>query len=47
MEPSFGRRAEDRTAIAAGAVIGAVGAVGVGALRRATTAMISGRRHRS
>jgi membrane protein len=47
MEPSFGRRAEDRTAIAAGAVIGAVGAVGMGALRRATAAMVSGLRNRS
>lgn len=47
MEPSFGPRSADRTAIAAGAVIGAVGAVGVGAVRRATAAVIAGLRHRS
>ena len=46
VEPSFGPRSADRTAIAAGAVIGAVGAVGVGALRRATAAIMSGLRHR-
>ena len=46
MEPTFGPRSADRTAIAAGAVMGAVGAVGVGALRRATSAMISTLRHR-
>jgi membrane protein len=47
MEPSFGPRSADRTAIAAGAVMGAVGAVGVGALRRAASAVIAGLRHRS
>lgn len=46
MEPSFGARSADRTAIAAGAVIGAVGAVGVGALRRAASAVVATVRHR-
>lgn len=46
LEPSFGPRSADRTAIAAGAVLGAVGAVGVGAMRRATSAMLAAVRHR-
>jgi membrane protein len=46
MEPTFGVRSGDRTAIAAGAVMGAVGAVGVGALRRAGSALVSTIRHR-
>jgi membrane protein len=41
MEPSFGPRSADRTAIAAGAVIGAVGMIGVGALRRAAGALVA------
>jgi membrane protein len=41
LEPSFGPRSADRTAIAAGAVLGALGAVGVGALRRAGHALVA------
>jgi membrane protein len=40
MEPSFGARSADRTAIAAGAVLGVAGAVGVGALRRALRVVV-------
>jgi membrane protein len=47
MEPTFGARSADRTAIAAGAVMGAVGAVGVGVLRRATSALVATVRRRS
>jgi membrane protein len=46
MEPTFGARSADRTALAAGAVIGAVGAVGVGAMRRAASAAVAAVRHR-
>jgi membrane protein len=46
MEPTFGARSADRTAIAAGAVMGAVGAVGVGALRRAAAALVATVRRR-
>jgi membrane protein len=46
MEPTFGARSADRTAIAAGAVMGAVGALGVGAVRRATSALVAAVRHR-
>ena len=41
LEPSFGSRSADRTAVAAGAVLGAFAAVGVGALRRAASAMVT------
>lgn len=46
LQPSFGARSADRTAIAAGAVLGAAGAVGVGVLRRASAAVLSALRHR-
>ncbi len=46
MEPTFGQRSADRTAIAAGAVMGAVGTVGLGALRRAVRALVALVRHR-
>jgi membrane protein len=47
LEPSFGARSADRTAIAAGAVLGALGAVGVGVLRRASAAVLGALRHRT
>lgn len=46
LEPNFGTRSSDRTAVAAGAVLGAAGAVGVGALRRAMSSLVAGLRHR-
>lgn len=46
LEPSFGTRSADRTAIAAGAVIGAVGAVGVSAARRALATALGVLRNR-
>jgi membrane protein len=46
MEPSFGTRSADRTAIAAGAVLGATAAVGAAAVRRAAGSLLAlARRH--
>ncbi len=41
MAPTFGARSADRTAIAAGAVLGAAAALGLGALRRAAGSVVA------
>jgi membrane protein len=41
MAPTFGARSADRTAIAAGAVLGAAAALGAGALRRAAGSLVA------
>lgn len=46
LEPNFGARSADRTAIAAGAVLGATAAVGVAAVRRATGTLVAMARRR-
>jgi membrane protein len=46
MEPTFGARSTDRTAIAAGAVLGATAVVGAAAVRRAAGSLVAiARRH--
>jgi membrane protein len=46
MAPTFGTRSADRTAIAAGAVLGAAAALGAGALRRAAGSVVALARRR-